>query len=106
MTKKVGNVGIKVVGVTFKNDDGSDRGKIIDQLRPGTALELVREPDNKYDPCAIKVISHLGQIGHIPRNYTAFMSQMMADGRRFKANIDKTGRNDGTPYCHIIVNEV
>jgi hypothetical protein len=51
----------KVVGVTFEN-----RQIIIKQLHIGEMLELVQEPENPYDPNAVKVISRSGEdIGYL-----------------------------------------
>lgn len=46
----------KVSGVTFKNSDGTERQRIIENCHTGEVLLLVREPDNKYNPRAVKVV--------------------------------------------------
>ena len=56
----------KIAGVTKKNSDGERRQSIIKELEAGERVTLIREPDNRYDPNAIRVDSGLGQIGYIP----------------------------------------
>lgn len=56
----------RVVGTTFTNPDGSDRQTAIQKYcKPGTQLQLAREPNNSHDPGAIAV--HCGgvQIGYL-----------------------------------------
>jgi len=62
-------VDIGVVGVTFKNRDGSSRQEAIKGLQEGEAILLRREPDNPHDPNAIAVDTRDGdQIGYLPRH--------------------------------------
>ena len=55
--KKTGSFYTKVVGVTFKNDDGSDRQRIIRNLNregllnEGTELDLIPQPENPSRCC-------------------------------------------------------
>jgi hypothetical protein len=59
----------KVAGVTHANDDGSSRQVIIRECRAGESLDLVREPENRYDSGAIKVMRRNGQqLGYIPQH--------------------------------------
>ncbi len=57
----------KVVGVSMMNDDGSSRQEIIrTEVEELDKLKLSAEPDNAYDPNAIKVLSQYGnQIGYL-----------------------------------------
>jgi hypothetical protein len=60
----------KVSGVTYPNDDGSDRQKIIKKnCKPGMPLILQYEPDNKYDKNAIAIFIEVKakrfQIGYV-----------------------------------------
>ena len=68
------NVDLKVVGVTFSNDDGSKRSEIIreiiDKIDTGmdsgdVEIKLERESDIKFDINAIKVMADGKQIGYI-----------------------------------------
>ena len=63
---KIQNVDLKVVGVTFTNEDtGEKRSDIIRELmdkKPEEIkIQLVREPENKYDINAIKVLAEKGE---------------------------------------------
>lgn len=47
---------VVVVGTGFANRDGRNRAEIIRRCcRPGSAVTLVREPENPHDPNAIAV---------------------------------------------------
>ena len=59
-----------VAGVTHRNSDGTRRQAIIRKCSIGEKVDLVDEPDNKYDPNAIKVCRKNGeQLGYIPAGY-------------------------------------
>ncbi len=57
----------KVVGVSQKNDDGTERQDIISrEVLEDDELYLEAEPDNRFDSNAIKVISKFkNQIGYL-----------------------------------------
>jgi hypothetical protein len=60
-----------ISGVTFKNDNGSDRQAIITKCRTGEELSLIRDPANEFDSGAVKVLRGTGeQIGFLPANMT------------------------------------
>jgi hypothetical protein len=45
-----------VAGTGYRNEDGSDRSQIIRRYcRPGSAVRLVREPNNPHDANAVAV---------------------------------------------------
>jgi hypothetical protein len=55
----------KVHGVSFKNDDGSSRQKIISRCKVGEELEIIPEPTNRHDHGAMKVCRKNGeQLGY------------------------------------------
>jgi hypothetical protein len=59
----------KVAGVTYKNDDGSDRQDILSTCSPLKKLRLEHEDNNPHDPNAIRVCTEEGrQIGHLFRD--------------------------------------
>ncbi len=59
----------KVVGVSKDNADGSSRQEIIKrEVAEDDKLQLEAEPDNPYDPNAVKVLSkHKNQIGYLKK---------------------------------------
>ena len=59
-------------------------------LEPGMRLKLEKEPDNKYDPEAIKVsIEGLGKIGYVANSHSTVMRECMSAGRIY----DRIGDN-------------
>lgn len=59
---------IGIVGESFENEDGSSRQAEIKRCSPGEPVTLERDPQNKYDPNCVRVISVRGiQIGNISR---------------------------------------
>lgn len=105
---KLQNVELKVVGVTFKNDDGSSRKDLIFNMCDQSPIMLEREPNNKYDPNAIKVITDGGQIGYIGKDYSAILAEYMDAGRQFTAKVKPkcVGEYKGRPYCTLLIDEV
>jgi hypothetical protein len=52
----------------------------ISQMREGELLELVREPDNEYDPAAIALHWHNRKIGFIPAEENEMLSKLLDIG--------------------------
>lgn len=105
---KITGVEFKVAGVTFKNDDGSDRGQKIIEIsknRDNTIIEIEREPSNRFDPNAVMVKADGVQIGYIPKDYASILSPLMDQGRVFNAKIKDCGEYKNRPYAAIIVDE-
>jgi hypothetical protein len=76
----------KIAGATFKNDDGTDRQKILKKCRKGESLKLIRDYNNPHSKYAIKVCRETGeQIGHIAE-HVAFCFDN--DSRSLAQNID------------------
>lgn len=90
----------KVSGVSFPNDDGSERQQIIRHCRQGEILVLQRDPRNPYSPYAIKVLRQTGQqIGHIPEHLAERACDWMDEGRDVAARITNlTGGVSGKDY--------
>ena len=108
--EKITNVDLKVVGVTFKNDDGSSRAdKIIEmsQHMDTVVIQLEREPQNRFDPNAIKVIADGKQIGYIGKDFASILAPMIDNEfRRFLAKVKDCGEYKNRPYCEITINEL
>lgn len=57
----------KVAGVSYRNEDGSERQSIIARCRVGERLILRHDPDNGYSPFATQVLrTNDEQIGFVP----------------------------------------
>lgn len=104
---KLQNIRLKVVGVTFTNEDtGISRQQVLSSLDPCSAIFLEREPNNKHDKNAIKVMSLNGQIGYVGKDYASILSEMMDAGRSFKASIAELDIYKNNYYMQINVDEV
>lgn len=100
------NVKLKVVGVTFTNEDGLSRQGIIAALNDNDKIFLRREPTNKYDTNAIAVFTEYGQVGYIGKDYSSILAPMMDAGTQLEAKIGEVGFFKNNHYLHIIINEV
>jgi single-stranded-DNA-specific exonuclease len=72
----------KVVGVTFEG-----RQAIVGGLREGDVLELIREPENPYDPCAIAVRFGALGLGYLRRDIAQHLAPEIDAGRRYTVKI-------------------
>jgi len=123
----VKDLAVNVVGVTFKNENGTSRreyiSEMIDKIQANgfpPAIILKREPTNKYDVNAVMVMHYdmedqdnqLKQIGYIGKDYAEILAPMMDSGVEFTACIRyendkfKIGLHKNRPYCHIAINQV
>lgn len=63
-----------------------DADEVWDKLKVGTVLQLVRDKDNKYDPCAVAVVYNDEEkkedfcIGYIPRRENKDLSAFLEMG--------------------------
>lgn len=104
---KLQNIKLKVVGVTFINEDtGKSRQNILSKLNEESAVFLEREPNNKYDKNAVKVVTLLGQVGYIGKDYASIMAEMMDAGKIFRARVAEVDTYKGNYYMQIVVDEV
>lgn len=53
---------------------------VLDKLKVGKKLDLVAEPDNPYDPCAVAIKRKGVFLGYVPRDSNALLSQMLHFG--------------------------
>lgn len=95
---------LQVHGIYHRNADGSSRQKIIRSCGPGDPLVLVPEPENKYDPDAIKVCRPDGtQLGYVPSGHSSKLSNELAIGWTFRVTADQVFAADrpGHVGCRI-----
>jgi hypothetical protein len=65
-------------------------GKAVwDELKVGDVLELVREPDNPYDPKAVRVDWQGHVLGYVPRAENAAVARQIDRGEKLEARIVK-----------------
>lgn len=114
MGKKIENVRLKVVGVTFNNEDGTSRQEIISKVKKNTMIILVREPHNRHDKNAIAVFINdsskplnfsFKQIGYLGKQYATILAPIMDAGKRLSAKVINVDKYEGTWYCHIRIDE-
>ena len=66
------------------------QGKALwDEMRPGDALTLIREPGNAHDANAVRVEWNGNRLGYIPRRENADVARQMDRGAPVKARIVK-----------------
>jgi hypothetical protein len=94
----------RVRGVQFQNRDGSRRQAFVRRCRAGDRLQLVQEPDNPVDPCAVLVLNHRGQaLGYLGADTAAWLSDAIDDGIRYHAIV--LNRSGGPwPFKHYGLN--
>ena len=79
-TKDIFLVHQAIVGMRFQG--GAD--ELMDDLKPGSRVTFLREPDNEYDRKAVMALDEDGrQIGYIPRHQNAVISALMDAGKLF-----------------------
>lgn len=80
---------LNVSGVTFNGRQGKI-WNLKKNLNSGAYLTLRREPDNKHDPNAIKVIAHIpsinshAHIGYVPAKVSFWLAKAMDNGRTYR----------------------
>ena len=72
------------------------------QLAVGQMLQLVREPDNRYDDRAVRVEWQGHKLGYIPRLDNAAVSQLLDKGETMEAAIVEL-MNSSNPWDRVRV---
>ena len=57
------------------------------QMKVGDALTLVREPDNAYDPRAVRVEWQGHKLGYVPRRENEAVARQLDRGNKLEARI-------------------
>lgn len=93
----------KVKGVTFRNDDGTDRQTILARCYPGAPVEI-QEYSWHGDP-AYKVVSEFGQIGVLSADLAQRISSRYGDNVIFQGQIKAvTGGDSGLYFgCELSI---
>jgi len=98
----------KIAGVSHRNRNRTSRQAIIKRCRVGEELLLVREPDNAFDPNAIKVLRTNGeQLGYVPASSAASgLARQLDRAEAIRCRIsDLTGGNGWTRGVNIEVGD-
>lgn len=107
MPKKPKHFNTSVAGVSFENDNGSSRQRIISKYcRVGDYVKLISEPDNKYDKNAIMVYLLNGQqIGYLKSTF-AYMANLKSDNlAAFIEDIDYVDSHERIIYVILSIFE-
>lgn len=64
-----------------------------DELRVGDALALVREPDNPFDPNAVRIEWRGHKLGYVPRRENGRLARQMDHGAAVEARITELRRS-------------
>ena len=95
----------KVTGVTFNNEDGTSRAKIIASMSEFDEIILERDPYNEFDSNAVKVCVNkdgkIQQIGFIEKRLASKLSPKMRRGTKFDVEIISCGIYMDRPYCEL-----
>ena len=95
----------KVTGVTFSNEDGTSRTRIIASMTDNDEIILERDPYNQYDSNAIKVCvkkdGRVQQIGFIEKMLASKLSPKMRRGAKFDVSIESCGIWMDKPFCEL-----
>lgn len=69
-----------IVGTRFQG--GSDQ--LVENLKKGSRITFLREPDNEFDPNAVMALDEQGRkLGYIPRRENEMIGALMAAGKYF-----------------------
>lgn len=84
---------INAVGVTFKNDDGSDRQKLISKLKPGEPILFSTYTYNNK-PAVYILNSNRQILGNVPAENAVEITNKLSDNRIQKAEVERIGKLD------------
>lgn len=93
----------KVAGVSFKNDDGSDRQKIVSKCKVGQDVYFRPVPTNEF-PQAIGVFTSKGkQLGHVSASVAKDLIFLYPNNPAKVTISDITGGNGKTYGCNLFI---
>lgn len=89
-----------VAGISFMNDDFSERQQIAALCEPGEYLVFQPDPDNSYSVYAIRVSRTTNQqLGYVPESLAMILSEEIRLGYKVYGLIaEKTGGGEGMHY--------
>ncbi|MGN1419464.1 MAG: HIRAN domain-containing protein [Acutalibacteraceae bacterium] len=80
-----------IAGLRYYVDQNSDEGrKLMEEITPGTELNLFRDPDNEHDKWAILVCTTDNkELGYVTRFKNETIARLMDYGKVFHAYVDE-----------------
>lgn len=96
---------LPVVGERYSNSDGSSRQDEIRRCRPGEAIWLEREPENRFDPSAVAVLSdRMIQIGYIGADRCGWIGSKISKGMNVEAIVERVdGDIEAWIPCRLVI---
>lgn len=87
----------KLVGVTFRNEDGTSRRKLMQELKHHQELNLEPEPSNPKDANAMMVMNQYGeQLGYLSARVAEQVARGLRKGEFWRCFVsDLTGELEG-----------
>lgn len=70
------------------------------EIRPGDRLTLIREPENRHDPNAVRVEWNGQQLGYVPRAENRAVAAALDAGEALEARVFRL-RNDPNPWKRV-----
>ncbi len=82
LAKRLRHSFAKVAGVSFRNDDWTERQDVIDKCRAGEMLYFEHDAQNRFSTYATKVLraETKEQLGHVPEYLASHVLEQMEDG--------------------------
>jgi hypothetical protein len=96
----------KVVGVSFNNEDGTSRQKILSKVNKVSEITFVREPNNPYDSSAVAVYADGKQVGYLGNHYAKLIAPELDSGKKFDIQIRDCGLYVDKYILHIKINPI
>lgn len=75
---------------------------LLHRLSPGQALTLTAEPDNPYDPFAVRIDYHDRKLGYTPRTDNRHISRLLRQDVHVWCRISKVDE-DAWPWRAVVV---
>ena len=85
-----------VAGVSF-------RQLAVEAVDIGDEVQLVPDPDNQYDPNAVKVMSGEHWLGFIPRDQAETVKQAIDNGCKIDAKVKSKKKPEGSDSYGLII---
>lgn len=96
---------VAVVGMFFREKEGIPAKAYVESFVPPVELKLEREPDNRFDAFAIKVIYDNQHIGYIEASQAMFIAPWMDQGGTATCTVQELKPMKGNlhPICEVCV---
>lgn len=85
-----------IAGLAYAGPDGTDRRTYCANLPIGTKLDLVPEPDNKFDPDAVALFHDGRHVGYVPAKHD-WVSRSIGEGDELLCLVDSIGLDEADP---------